>query len=149
MRKHRNLSLILSGVLALVFPLCAGADCYDDAARYQGLNAGVFRAIAIRENSTCANVKRVNKDGSTDTGCMQINSVHYGELSRFGISPNDLLDKCKNVYVAAWHYRTMIQKYGDTWQAVGAYKSKTPEIRDQYAREVYEIWLRYDLNQIQ
>lgn len=120
-------------------------DCFDSAAAYQGINAGVLRAISIKENRRCDATISKNTNGSVDVGCMQINSVHFKELSSYGVFPPDLLDQCKNIYIGAWHYKKMIRKYGNTWTAVGAYHSETPKFRDPYAADVYNIWLRYKL----
>ena len=60
-----------------------------------------------------------------------------------GVAPPELLDQCKNVFVGAWHYKKMIRKYGNTWEAVGAYHSETPALRDAYARDIQQILRRY------
>lgn len=67
---------------------------------------------------------------------MQINSVHLPTLAQYGISQGTLMEPCKNVYIAAWHLRRQMNKYGNTWQAVGAYHSETPALRDKYAQHV-------------
>jgi soluble lytic murein transglycosylase-like protein len=121
----------------------AQADCFDSAAAYQGINAGILRAISIKENSRCDATISKNTNGSVDVGCMQINSIHNKELSTHGVRPDDLLDQCKNIFIGAWHYKKMIHKYGHTWTAVGAYHSQTPKLRDAYALSVYRIWLKY------
>lgn len=120
------------------------ADCFDTAASYQSVDANILRAISKKENNRCDGAINKNKNGSIDIGCMQINSVHFKELSAYGVSPYHLAeqDQCKNIYVGAWHYKLMIQKYGNTWTAVGAYHSETPKLRDQYAADVYRIWLQ-------
>ena len=136
-------------ILLLLQALClpVGADCFDDAAAWHGVHAGVLRAIAIQENRRCdASVHR-NKNGSVDIGCMQINSVHLPELAPFNITKERLLDPCINIYVGARHYRKMVLKYGNTWTAVGAYHSQTPKYRDAYARRVEAIFRHYHLQE--
>jgi soluble lytic murein transglycosylase-like protein len=120
--------------------------CFQLASRYHHVDTGVLRAISIRENGRCDQTIARNANNSVDVGCMQINSVHFSELARYGIAPSDLTDQCKNIFIGAWHYRKKINKWGNTWQAVGAYHSETPALRDRYAAEVYQIWLRYGLN---
>jgi soluble lytic murein transglycosylase-like protein len=137
----RNQLLCL--ILVALTGIEAHADCFDSAAAYQGLNATVLRAISLKENSRCDGTISRNRNGSVDVGCMQINSIHFKELSTYGVHPNDLQDQCKNIYIGAWHYKRMIRKYGDTWIAVGAYHSETPHLRDEYARGVYRIMLRF------
>lgn len=136
---------------ALVLLACAGldsigpaqADCFDSAAAYQHVNSTMLRAIAMVENPKCDATIRGNTDGSKDTGCMQINSVHIPELARYKVFPPDLLDRCKNIFIGAWHYKRKILKHGNTWIAVGAYHSETPHLRDKYAARVYKVLQRY------
>ena len=52
---------------------------------------------------------------------------------------------CANVYIAAWHLRQQMNKYGNTWQAVGAYHSETPALRDQYAQQIVGILRKWNL----
>jgi soluble lytic murein transglycosylase-like protein len=121
------------------------ADCFNEAASYQGVNAGILRAISIKENRRCDATISKNKNGSIDVGCMQINSIHFPTLNKYGVQKDDLLDQCKNIFVGAWHYKRMVVKYGNTWTAVGAYHSETPRLRDAYAADVYRIWVRHGL----
>jgi soluble lytic murein transglycosylase-like protein len=120
---RRHLAALAAG-LAASAP--AHADCFDDAAAYQHVNPAVLRAIAWQESRGRAGARHRNANGSVDYGLMQINSVHLDELQRWGIDPARLMDPCVGVYVAAWHLRKMMLKYGNTWDAVGAYHSETP-----------------------
>ena len=120
-------------------------ECFEAAARYQGVNAGILRAFAIKENRRCDGTISTNKNGSTDTGCMQINSVHFGELARYGVMPQYIVDPCRNIFIGAWHYKRMITKYGDNAIAVGAYHSETPALRDPYAEDIKAICIKYRL----
>jgi soluble lytic murein transglycosylase-like protein len=123
------------------------SDCFDRAAAYQNVNVEILRSIAFKENSTCSSVISKNTNNTVDVGCMQINSVHFKELKKYGVSPSDLLDQCKNIYVGAWHYKKKIIKYGNNWKAVGAYHTETLPNRDVYAADVYKIWRRNFVNE--
>lgn len=122
----------------------ARADCFDNSAAYHNVNPWILRAIAARESRfNPATVSR-NKNNTVDIGIAGINSVHLPELERFGISQNDLLDSCKSMYVAGWRLAKMIKKYGNTWEAVGAYHSETPRHRDRYSsliRQIIDFWI--------
>lgn len=117
----------------------ARADCFDDAAAYQHVNPLVLRAIAWQESHNRPNATHLNANGSLDYGVMQINSIHLSELSRYHIGRDTLMEPCKNVYIAAWHLRSKMEKYGNTWAAIGAYHSETPAERDLYARHIAGI----------
>jgi soluble lytic murein transglycosylase-like protein len=123
----------------------AHADCFDEAARYQKVNPLILRAIAWQESHNRPDALHKNANGSTDYGLMQINSVHLPTLALYGISTNTLMEPCKNVYIAAWHLRQQMNKYGNTWQAVGAYHSETPSLRDQYAQQIVGILRKWNL----
>ncbi|VWB88189.1 lytic transglycosylase catalytic [Burkholderia lata] len=99
----------------------------------------VLRAIAWLESRNRPDATHLNENGSIDYGVMQINSIHLRELNRYNISRTTLMRPCENVYIAAWHLRRMMDKYGNTWAAVGAYHSETPAERDSYAHRIQHI----------
>lgn len=132
------LSLALGFVLLLAHR-SAKANCFDDAAAYHHVNANILRAIAWQESHNQPAAKHVNDNGSIDYGVMQINSIHLRRLSQYGVNASVLMEPCKNVYIAAWHLRSQIDRYGNTWAAVGAYHSATPSLRDQYAAQIAHI----------
>jgi soluble lytic murein transglycosylase-like protein len=123
----------------------ARADCFDEAAKYQKVNPLILRAIAWQESHNRPDAQHKNANGSTDYGVMQINSIHLPTLAQYGISQGTLMEPCKNVYIAAWHLRRQMNKYGNTWQAVGAYHSETPTLRDKYAQQIAAILRKWNL----
>lgn len=123
----------------------AHADCFDEAAKYQKVNPLILRAIAWQESHNQPDAMNKNANGSIDYGLMQINSVHLTQLAQYGISTTTLMQPCKSVYIAAWHLRQKMNKYGNTWQAVGAYHSETPSLRDQYSRQIINILGKWKL----
>jgi soluble lytic murein transglycosylase-like protein len=111
----------------------ACADCFDAAAKYHRVNPWVLRAIAWNESHNQPFAVHQNGNGTIDYGLMQINSTHLAELKDYGVTTRELMQACPNVYVAAWHLRRQMDRYGNTWEAIGAYHSETPRLRDQYA----------------
>jgi soluble lytic murein transglycosylase-like protein len=148
-RKKWAIAMLGAGFAACLASRGARADCFDEAARYQKVNPLILRAIAWQESHNRPDALHKNANGSTDYGVMQINSVHLPTLSQYGISTETLMEPCKNVYIAAWHLRQKMNKYGNTWQAVGAYHSETPALRDRYARQIVDILSRWKLLQAQ
>jgi hypothetical protein len=130
---------VLGVLAAACFAPHAQADCFDDAAAWQHLNPLILRAIAWQESHNRADATHENANGSIDYGVMQINSIHLPELAQYGIRRDALMVPCKNVYIAAWHLRKQVVRYGNTWTAVGAYHSATPALRDDYARRIAAI----------
>jgi len=134
-----------AALVAATAAMPARADCFDEAARYQKVNPLILRAIAWQESHNRPDALHRNANGSIDYGVMQINSVHLPTLSQYGISTSTLMEPCKNVYIAAWHLRQKMNKYGNTWAAVGAYHSETPALRDRYAQQIADILRQWNL----
>lgn len=138
---HASLNLRAALFLLVVLsPLAsANADCFDEAARYHTVNPWILRAIAANESGFKPATVARNSNGSVDRGLTGINSVHLPELARYGVTADDLMDGCKSVYIAAWHLKKKIKKFGNTWTAVGAYHSETERHRNRYARVIQRI----------
>lgn len=141
-KRFQNRARKFHGFAGMVLLLCAGqacADCIDDAARYQQVHPHVLRAMAYQESQMRPDVMHLNTNRTTDYGVMGINSVHLPELSGFGIDSSQLLDPCINAYVGAWYLRRKMEKYGNTWRAVAAYHSETPEIGEAYVSKIQNL----------
>lgn len=116
------------------------SQCFEAAAFRHGVNPHLLRAIAHVESSGKADAVNINRQFRTyneDIGLMQINSIWLQELAVHGIHRQHLLDACINIHVGAWILARQIRKYGNTWQAVGAYHSATPDLNVRYARRVH------------
>ena len=121
--------------------------CWDQAAAYHKVDPWLLYAIAKVESSFNANaVNAGNRNGSIDTGLMQINSVHWPTLRRYGIEPSALKNACASTYIAAWVLASTQRRYGNSWEAIAAYNVgsvDTPERRRNgliYARKVYAAY---------
>lgn len=133
------MKLRLTFYLLLLASPGAYANCFDAAAAYHHVNGDVLRAIAWLESHNQPTAEHKNENGSVDYGVMQINSIHLSQWSRYGVDRAALMQPCKNVYVAAWHLRHMMDRYGNTWAAIGSYHSATPVYRDQYVAQIKRI----------
>lgn len=136
----RHLQLIGIGVF-LLSPIAHASDsdlgkyanCYMAAAQYHQVNPIVLRAIAIVESDENPRAFRRNKNGSVDVGIMQVNSIHLQTLAKYGIDNQALWTPCYNIYIGAWLLRHEMNIAGNTWEAIGRYKSRTPSIRREYS----------------
>lgn len=143
--RHRLFGAVLHlGKLAIVFAVFAWArpassSCLDDAANHHGVNAALLRAIAMHESGMRADAVNKNSDGSEDVGLMQINSSHLPRLRQYGVTRSSLLDPCVSAYVGAWILRENIDRYGNTWNAVGAYNATTMEKRRAYVERIQRV----------
>jgi len=131
------------GVVLVVLAIAARADCIDDAAARHQVDGRVLRAIGWQESRLQPAALGHNADGSIDVGAFQINSVHFAELSRYGIDRSALADGCVSAEVAAWHYRRQVDLYGAGWRAVGAYHSQAAARAAWYANQIAVILMRW------
>lgn len=122
----------------------APAFCWDEAGTRYRISAAVLQSIGRHESGLRATAVNRNQNGTVDVGVMQINSVHFPELQAYGIAPNALWDPCTNVMVGAFLLARSIQKYGNTWEAVGAYHSRTPGLKERYALQVYGVFAKQE-----
>lgn len=126
------LLMTVCGSAAATEPRLGLDTCIEQAALYHRVNPKVMKAIVFQESSGRHWVVTRNKNNSYDFGATGINSIHLQELSKFGIRAEHLMDGCTNVYVGAWKYSKKVARHGNTWAAVGAYHSETPQHRDRY-----------------
>ncbi|MDR1686977.1 MAG: lytic transglycosylase domain-containing protein [Desulfovibrio sp.] len=117
-----------------VHPLTA--DCVADAAREYGLPLAALFGILAAENGRTGEARR-NANGTWDLGAFQVNTVHINALLRRGFNAEAVLrDGCVNARAAAWVLRREFERTGDIWTALGAYHSRTPDLRDAYIDKV-------------
>jgi len=144
----------MKGLLSLILPglifCCSSAQamCWHQAAEKYRIEPALLKAIAQVESGMKTNAVNINANGSYDIGLMQINSIHLPELKKKGISEEALLtDACLSVMTGASILQHMINKYGYTWEAVGAYNAGTSAkrrlLRFRYA---YKVWQAYEEN---
>lgn len=110
----------------------AADPCLMPAAQRHGVNPHILRAILQVESGMRPHAVNHNRNGSIDVGMAQINSIHFRELSQWGITPERLLDPCVATHVAAWHLKRVMLRHGNTWFGVAAYHSVTPVHNQRY-----------------
>jgi soluble lytic murein transglycosylase-like protein len=130
------LLMVSSGTHAQTLSPKADA-CVDGASKYHSVSPQVLSAILVHESRGRPNTVVQNSNGSIDVGLAGTNSVHFKSLARTGVMPADLLDECVSAYVGAWNLSKKIYKYGNTWQAVGAYHSETPTFNARYQALIF------------
>lgn len=135
-------SLLLTALL-LIVTQNANADCFDMAGRDYHIDPDLLRAIAWNESHYNTGITGKNPVTGFGSGLMQIDSQHFTELSRYGIKPEHLLnDACLNIYTGAYYLAIAFEKWGVSWQAVGAYNAGFRKTEEQaqrryiYARKI-------------
>jgi hypothetical protein len=119
-----------------VTPPAREGDCLVSAAARYSLPVDVLQAVIATEGGWDG-LKKRNRNGSYDLGRAQINTVHLQELSKYGVSEQQLMsDVCVNYHVAAYRLRFEINRAGEFWRGVGNYHSRTPSLSQSYQSRV-------------
>ena len=125
--------------------------CFNASAQKYNLSPVLLKGIALAESSGVAAAKNTNHVGvtkSVDVGLMQINSGWFPLLERrFGIKPTQLQNACMSIDVGAWILAHEFKRYGNQWDAVGAYNAACTQLkgracstrRQAYSWRVYRM----------
>lgn len=139
---------------------CAAAElsvpesCWEASATAYGLPAELLKAIGWVESAHDPSAQNCGARGRCDYGVMQIRYSWLKYLEPEGIGVPQLMDPCINVAVGAWILAEEVQRYGRTWEAVGAYhagawsskaetRAKQKEFYENYIRKVFAAYTRF------
>lgn len=141
---------LLSALLLLASH--ANAWCWDEASARFGIHVDLLKATAKQESGMNPKAINVNANGTEDMGLMQINSGWLPQLKAFGIERNDLFDACTSIQIGAWIMAQNMNRYGATWNAVGAYnvgcaKLSVAECQKRRSNYAWKIFRRLNRQQ--
>jgi len=128
----------------------AKADCFKTVGEKFHIEPLLLRAIADKESNLYNHaINHSNKNHTEDVCMMGINSSHFQELKRFGITRQRLLkEPCVCVAAGAWILNGFFRKYGRSWNTVGMYNTGNNPgiagIRIRYANSVHFIYERLE-----
>lgn len=134
-------------------------SCFVAAGAKYNLSPTLLKGVALTESSGRDYAKNVShhlKTKTVDVGLMQINSGWFPLLeSRFGIKPERLKDGCTSIDVGAWILAHEFKKYGNQWDAVGAYNAACTQLkgaacakaRQTYSWRVFRMMRRVEASE--
>lgn len=130
---------------ALIFAFIFAVFCWANEDKYMPLfkkygaeykiPAQLLWAIAKNESRFNPKAKNTNKNGSSDYGLMQINSVHKNWLEKSGISIDDLYNPAINIKVGAKILSLCLDKHGWNYKAINCYNGKIEN--NPYSKRVF------------
>lgn len=119
--------------------------CVVQAANDYSLPLRGLLAVWLTEGGRLGS-KSENKNGTTDYGPMQINTLWTKRLyADFGVTTQMIThDFCWSMRAAAYILRYEInQAQGSFWDGVGHYHSRTPKFKYSYIERVYKNSLKF------
>lgn len=132
----RNLVLILLFSSTLIAKI-SDYECYfQKAGDHYNIPPLLLKNIAIIESAGNPNAIRINTNGTKDYGLMQINSMHFRELSTWGINERNILNPQINIFAGSWLLSEHIKERGFNLQAIGNYHSKTKIHKERWLRKL-------------
>lgn len=125
------------------------AACWEPAARANGVEVAMLKAIAWQESLGYPSAVGVAdpRTGNRAYGVMQIHSSHLPRLKARGITKEQLFDPCTNIQLGAEVLADCISKFGQKWKSVGCYftgpASKNVAAQVRYAASVKSHYLAF------
>lgn len=139
-RKRENIMKKLVLLFLITTVLFADITHYDtyfqQAGNYYNIPPLLLKNIATIESAGNPNAIRINDNGTKDYGLMQINSIHFKELHKWGINENNILNPKINIYAGSWLLSEHIRERGFNLQAIGNYHSKTQVYKEKWLRRL-------------
>jgi len=130
----RNLFAIL--FVAATPVVQASGVCWERAALESGTSVELLQAIAWVESSMqphAVNSSHLKTTGTRDIGLVGVNTAP-NVLRQFGLSESELFDPCTNVRTGARILKEKFDRFGTTWEAVGAYNASCTRLKGQACR---------------
>lgn len=117
--------------------------CLIETANRYRVSPILIDAIIKTESDHNPLAININTNGSEDVGLMQINLATWlPTIAQQGYDRNSLFDPCTNITVGSWVLAQEVQRFGYSWEAVGAYNAgPSPDRalrRSSYARRVFD-----------
>ena len=111
--------------------------CSISAAVKYEVPVNIVLAVAEKEGGKPGQWVR-NSNGTHDVGPMQFNTAYLGDLTRYGITANDVAAAgCYSFDLAAWRLRMHIRNdKGDLWTKAANYHSRTPQYNAVYRADL-------------
>jgi hypothetical protein len=117
-------------------------SCINDAAYEYHVPAKLIIAVLNVEQGKVGMANR-NSNGTYDLGPMQINTIWWPKLSRYGITQDDVKNSpCVNIKVGAWILSKSIVAGESLRVGVGNYHSFHTKLNKSYTLQVLQRYTK-------
>lgn len=93
----KKLFLLFFIFISLAFAFSEHDESFKEYGEHFGVPPLLLKNIAKVESSLNPNCINHNKNGTIDYGIMQINTVHFAELQRYGVSERNIMNPKVNI----------------------------------------------------
>jgi len=132
----RNIAVLIFVSCTLIANVSQYEPYFQKAGSYYNIPPLLLKNIATIESAGNPNAIRINDNGTKDYGLMQINSIHFRQLSRWGINERNILNPQINIFAGSWLLSEHIKERGFNLQAIGNYHSKTQVYKERWLRRL-------------
>ncbi len=113
------------------------ANPFVDAGERYGIDPWLLYSIAKVESGMNPSAINHNRNGTTDMGIMQINTIHLPTLAKWGITRDHLWQPETNINVGAWVLAGCVKKHGYTTKALDCYNG---DRTGRYSQKVLKMF---------
>jgi len=121
-------------LVIFLFSSLHATDKYDsifvEAGKKYNVHPMLLKKIATIESGLNPKAICKNTNNTCDYGLMQINTIHFKRLKKYGISEANIMNPRVNIYVGSWLLSETIKRNGFNFDAIGNYHSATQKHKD-------------------
>lgn len=118
------------------------ASCEVQAAEHHSVAVQVLQAVMRVESTSPVRSVVQEPDGTFDVGAGRVGRFSVAALSSAGVVPSGANSACLLAYVTAWHLGRQVQRYGNTWWALGAFSSEATYYNNRYQALLFNELVR-------
>jgi soluble lytic murein transglycosylase-like protein len=122
----------------LIFANSNYDDYFIESGKFFGIPPILLKKVAVIESSLNQNCINYNTNKTIDYGIMQINSCHFEELKKIGVTENMIMSPRVNIFAGAYLLSKYIKKEGFNLEAIGKYHSHTPYFKQKWNAKLIE-----------
>jgi soluble lytic murein transglycosylase-like protein len=120
----------------LLFSYSDFDEYFKELGEHYGISPLLLKNIAKVESDLNPNCVNRNKNGTTDYGIMQINSVHFSQLAAYGINQNNIMNPKINILAGAILVKNLTDKRLLSYDSIGRYHSNTPYFKSIWTQKL-------------
>ncbi|HRF57805.1 MAG TPA: lytic transglycosylase domain-containing protein [Campylobacterales bacterium] len=132
----RKLFLLSFVFINFIFAFSEYDESFKEYGEHFGIPPLLLKNIAKIESSLNPHCINHNKNGTIDYGIMQINTVHFAELQRYGVNERNIMNPKVNIMAGAILVKKLIDNNQTNYDSIGKYHSKTSRFKSLWVQKL-------------